>query len=93
MSLPAGCPGRDGCDAYTAERGCICPRPTLTFRRVDGSYAVADAGHGDVYGIILQAFGGYIVMRNEKAVGTSATLDEAIDEAERHHAALIAELR
>jgi hypothetical protein len=61
----------------------------LTFRRVDGSYAVADAGHGDVYGLMLQLFGGYIVMRNERAIGTAPTLDEAMDVAEQHHAALI----
>jgi hypothetical protein len=65
--------------------------PALTFRRVDATYAVADGGYGDVYGLMLQAFGGYVVMRNEKAVVTAPTLDEAITEAEQHYQSLHAD--
>jgi hypothetical protein len=69
-ALPAGCPGSEGCDAYTEANGCICPREMTRAELVErimfsvdgyrfGEWSLIDAG----------ARIGRLIEHNPRAVG------------------------
>jgi hypothetical protein len=60
----------------------------MDFERRDNGHHVAEDDEGNIYGLMMQPVGGWIVMRNERAVGSAPDLATAKAEARNHRAIL-----